>query len=390
MKIIDIKTHIVKIRYHKPEIWSLGVREGSTPLILEIFTDEGITGVGEGRSPISTSSLEFLIHNDIKPLLIGEDPFNIERISKKIFIKSGLELCDDIGVYMKSGIDIALWDIIGKKLNVPLYKLIGGKYREKVEFGYYLFRDDFNIMISDAKKAMERGFRLLKFKVGIYDAKDDVRTVKVLREALGPNVLLFCDANQAWSVGTAIKVLKQMEDYDIFAVEQPTARKDFEGQKYIRNSVNIPISINEGVYTAEDAYNIISHGCADIIATDIHRPGGIMEAKKLAGIAEAAKISVIGHSGGELDIATAAYLHFFSSTPNFIYPNDSYYYHFEDFLIKEPFKFEGPYIKVPEKPGLGIELDYSKLEKYKSKETFNPFDDREKILKSEIPIFPKY
>lgn len=283
-----------------------------------------------------------------------------------------------------------LYNGFKRNINESKLELIKEKIAWGLEFGYYLFRDNFDVMVKESKEAIERGFRLLKFKVGIYDYKDDIETVKVLREALGPDVLLFCDANHAWSIGTAIKVIKKMEDYDVFAVEQPTAREDLEGQKYIRDSVNIPISINEGVYTIEDAYNIISHGCADIIATDTHRPGGILEAKKLGGIAEAAKISVIRHSGGELGITTAAYLHFFASTPNFIYPNDSYYYHFEDYLIKKPFEFKGSYFRVPEKPGLGIELNHDKLEKYKSKETFNPFDDKEKVLKSEIPMFPKY
>ena len=127
MKITSLKMHILNIKYDKPEIWVYGVRKGSTPLIIEIKTDDGLVGYGESRAPFSTQSLKTIIENDIIPLLIGENPFDIEKIEKKLFMKTGLELCPDIGVYITSGIEMALWDLIGKKLNTPLYNLLGGK-----------------------------------------------------------------------------------------------------------------------------------------------------------------------------------------------------------------------------------------------------------------------
>lgn len=376
MKITGIETFMVSIPYKEPEEWSFGLRKGSSPLVIKIYTDEGIVGLGEAVAPFTSMSLEALIHNEIKPLLIGENPFDVERLMKK-FAGNGLVWCPDLSVFVTSGVEIALWDIIGKAVGQPVYNLLGGCYRKKVKFGLYLFAGSPEKMAKDAACWVERGIDTIKFKVGI-DPKLDIERLKAVREAVGPDVKLIVDPNQAWNPGTAINMINKMEKYDLFYVEQPVKKDDLEGMARIRKSVNVPIGANEAVFTIQDAMAVIRAGAADVIVTDIHLPGGLLECKKIAAVCEAADIPVMIHSGGELGIATAAVLQVVASTPNFVYANDTYYPQLSDDIIKPPFELVDGYMEVPDKPGLGVELDEEKVAKYKSDEYFHAFYNEEK------------
>jgi len=373
MKITNLRTIIVNIPLSKPIKWSFGIRKGTSTVIVFIETDEGITGIGETKAPYSSKVLQTAI-NEMKPILINEDPFDIERIKKKL-LATGLLWCPDYAVFVISGIEIALWDIIGKCLKKPIYELIGGKYREKVSFAAYIFIDEPKKVAEEALKYVEQGFSTIKLKVGINPEKD-IEMVKEVRNVVGNDIKIRVDANQAWSPGTAIKVIKKMEKYDLEYVEQPVHKDDIDGMKRIRMSVSTPIAVNEGVYTIQDALNFIKKEAADIIVTDIHNPGGISECKKLCAIAEAADIPVVMHSGAELGIGLATMLHIIASTSNFIYANDTHYPLLSDDIIKEKFSFKKGSLELTTNPGLGVTIDEGKLELYTKGEIYSPFMDK--------------
>lgn len=387
MKITSIETFLVSIPFKEPLNWSFGRRPGTSPLLIRVETDAGITGWGEAIGPMSSEIIKFSIENEIRQLIYGEDPFDIERILKKC-LASGFMWCPDLGVFITAGIEMALWDIMGKATGLPVCKLLGGMFRKEVEFAAYIFIDSPKKMAAKCKEFVTQGYRTMKLKIGL-DPKQDVEIVKTVREAVGPDIEIRVDANQAWSPGTSIRMIQKLKPYDIQFVEQPVRRDDMMGMRRVRMAVDVPIAVNEGVYTPSDTISVIKQEAADVIVTDIHNPGGMLECKKVCSIAEAAGIPVVMHSGAELGVATAAMIHLIASTPNFIFANDTHYHHLTDDILVEPFEFKNGLVRVPEKPGLGVEIDETKLKQYSEARTFTPFMDKEE-KPDWIPTTPRF
>jgi L-rhamnonate dehydratase len=382
MKIKDIWIGRVSVPFKKPITWGSGIRDGVNRLIVEITTDSGIKGLGE---TFHMSFTEAVLKQNIKPLIIGEDPHDIEKINRKI---------EGMGFYHHqramtaalAAVNIALMDIIAKAAGQPLYKILGGKYRDPIAMIGYMFIDQPEVMAQTAKGLIGEGFTTIKVKVGV-DEQHDIESIAAVREAIGPAVQLRVDANQAWAIGTAKRQIQKLQKYDPQYVEQPTRLDDLIGMAELRRSVSVPIAACEAAYTTYDVMNIIRHGAADVINVDPHRAGGIWQAKKICAIAESACLPVNVHSGVELGISTAALLHIACSTPNILYAIDSHYHHQADDIITEPFRYEKGTIKVPEGPGLGVELDPAKVEKYASAP---PIDLYVPLHDSWIPDKPKY
>ncbi len=371
MQITGIETFIVSVPYKIPEKWGFGVREGSSPLILKVRTDEGIVGLGETQGPLDSRSIQAIIKNQLEDLAVGEDPFDIERIKRK-FLGNGLAWFPEASGCLMAGIEMALWDIVGKKLERPVYQLLGGRVRKKIPFGAYMFLKKPKEMAKDAETYAKEGVKLLKLKVGI-DPDDDIARVGAVRKAVGAKIEIVVDANQAWSPGTAVRMIDKLSKYDLLFVEQPVGISDLDGMNWVRRRVRVPIGINEGITNASSVMAAVRREAADIIVTDVTVTGGISECKKVCVVAEAAGLPVIGHSGGELGINLAAMLHVIAATPNFIYPNDTYLGNMSDDILTEPFLFDNGFIEVPHKPGLGVELDERKVAKYCTGRIFSAF-----------------
>jgi len=374
MIIADLKTYCVSIPYKVPERWAYGLRKGSSPVIVEVITDTGLSGFGEIKAPLVSTTVEHMIQHYVGPIVIGENPFDIERIKRKV-LSRGLMFIPNIACYLIAGIEIALWDIIGKKLMQPVYRLMGGGFRHEVPFMAYLFLDEPEIMAANALNYLKQGVTTVKLKVGI-DSEEDVARVALIREKVGPKLEIVVDANQAWSPGTALRIIRRLEKYDLMYVEQPLRRDDFVGHANLRKRVNTPIGLNESVFITSDILRCIMCEAADLIVTDPIVPGGLSEAKKVCAIADAGGLPVVGHSAGELGIGLAAFLHLAASTANFIHSNDSYYDYLVDDIITKQFAITNGCIEVPDNPGLGIEIDRKKLENYSSGTFYSAYEDQ--------------
>lgn len=367
MKVTDIRTHLVTVPYIEPNALAVTTLKMGPSVIIQVFTDDGIVGLGETRGFTHNMAI---IESEIAPLVIGEDPFDIEKILLK-YLHSAPALLTDMEGACESmgGVEMALWDIIGKKLGLPVYKLIGGKFRDKVPISAFMSLKAFDEIVSDAREAVRQGYRTVKIKVG-RNQDEDVALVAKIREAVGPSIELRVDANGSWGPGTAIRQIRKMEPYDPQFIEQPVPRYDMEGLMYLRAKSRVPIAVCEGGLTLYRLSDIIRNKAADFLSTDPLRLGGILMFKKAAHMAEAAGIPVVTHVC-LLGISKAAWLHVCISTPNVMYANDilaSNGLGFRgaiDDLVDVKFNHENGFMVAPEGPGLGVILNEDSLRKYK-------------------------
>ena len=229
--------------------------------------------------------------------------------------------------------------------------------RDRMPVMYYLFRFDLDEMVRRSKKAISDGYRTIYFKVG-HDIRADIEAVEAVRDAIGNRGEIRIDANEAWAPGTAIRIIKQIEKFDVEWVEQPTPAKDIDALAHVRRAVNTPIAANQTCWTFQDVQQVLKRDAADVMVFDFYQVGGLLTYKKAIALCEASGIPVNHHCWGELGIGTAAGAHIVASSPPFLYANQSYVMIHEDDIIEGGLpKIEDGSIKVPTGPGLGVNLD---------------------------------
>lgn len=254
-------------------------------IVVKITTDTGEVGYGEAPPTAvitgdTKGSIVCAIRDFITPALKGMDIENIDGIMKK------LHSCIKKNYSAKSCVDMAVYDLYGKRFNAPLYKLLGG-YRKKFETDLTISVNPIDEMVKDSITAVKRGYRILKTKVGL-DGIKDIERIKAIRGAVGKDIKIRVDANQGWSANEAIHIISKMEDLglDIELCEQPVKAEDLEGMRAVTQSVRTPILADESVFSARDALNIIQMGAADLINIKLMKTGGIYGALKICSIAE--------------------------------------------------------------------------------------------------------
>lgn len=373
MKITDIKSTIVAVPFanwgkFEPITMWYGTRYASIHPIFWIFTDEDITGIssiGYGGAELN----QWLVMNQIKPMLIGQDPFDVEKINAKI--ARAMSMFPSA----VAAIDMALWDIIGKVCNKPLYKLWGGKLHEPIRVRYWMCTKSPEEMAEEARKAVEeRGWKAFKIKIGT-DPETDIERVKLIREAVNDNVELGFDINGGYSLSTSIRTLKKMARYNPSHFEEPVPgawpyyHGCLDNMADIRREVGIPIEAHShGPNNKEYVMALIQKRAADILHTNSCFIPGVMEGKRICAIAEAGGLIVTGQSNcAELGPQNAFNLHWITSTPAFKGSNDSSTHRLEppaSDIITKPFKTTDGTLEVPEGPGLGVELDKEKIKRF--------------------------
>jgi len=394
MKITDLKSTILSVPFQKPTFWPYGRWDGITVVAIEIETDEGIVGIGESVCQQNPAEAFKNFIDSSKPFLTGEDPFNTERIRKKIEGLGGWVYGRHFAGYALGGIDMALWDIIGKACGQPLYKLLGGLIREKGECFKFIPHDKPEAMAADAKKAVSQGYNTIYCK---YTNVEHLReAIEAIRGSIGEGPKLWIDFNGTLSPGFAVQFLREMERYCIDIAEQPVLPSNLDGMAYVKNSVSAQILAHESSWTLYEAMNVIKRDAADIISVEPRMTWGLMTTKKAAGVAEAAGMPVIMHSCAELGVATAAFLHVIASTPNFILANQCMYdWFYDDYIKGGKLQFDKGCLHVPKGPGIGVELDRDKMkqyhEKYREVGTFSIFGARpDELLTVPVPLWPTY
>ncbi len=328
-------------------------------LYYKLFTDGGVTGVGEPSPSGGAANAEYL-ERSLKPLIVGEDAFAIEKLWEKMYVGTYKIRGQNVSMAI-SGVDIALHDIAGKALGVPVYQLLGGLYRDRIRM-YASFTNRERTAVEQARmcgRMMERGYRGTKIKIAArhgFDSRPlerDRELVRQVRAAIGDKSELMVDANSGYSVHSAIRIGRFLEEQDVFMFEEPVPYTDLQGTAQVAASLDIPIAGGEQDHTRYDFQKIISAGALDIIQADVTKAGGLSECRKIAALADAADLYYTPHDTSHR-IGLAATLHLVAATPCCRYAQE---------YIEEPRKYEPwltpreGYIAVPDKPGLGIEMD---------------------------------
>ncbi len=363
MKITKIETIPFKLPYKSSLKWGLnGYLEAAENILVRIRTDEGITGVAEavprptvyGESP---ASIHYCIHNLFAPMLIGLDPAHTERIWQKL---------DTIhwNPTAKGAIDLAMYDAVAKFRNVPLWEMLGG-FSDRMPVSWMLSNNPIAHMIKEAEEMRAQGIRAFKVKVGVEPQKD-VQVIKSLRENLGPDVLIYADANNAYTVPTAINTLRKMEAYGLDFMEEPVARWDFKGLRRIAKAISIPLMGDESVTTPGDSARAIDQGIIGIISIKTTRTGYTLS-QKIATMAEMTGVSILMGTQAETDIGALASVHFGAARRHVDYPSEnSYFMNLEENLLEEPIQIEDGMMILPLKPGNGATIDEDKLKMYRT------------------------
>ncbi len=369
MKIVDIKARTVLVPLEAPLRHSTGVHpERFIRTILEIETDEGITGLGEVGGGDQRAALLRL-----KSRVVGESPFDLERIKQKTLRQ--IYYLSNARLY--AAIEIACLDIQGKAANCTVSELIGGKLRDVVPFSGYLFyrypssenpqtggETAPEEMTAWTERLIEQhGFRSVKLKCGVIAPENDVAIVRALRKRFGANFGLRVDPNAVWSRGTAVRVAKQLEEFDLEYLEDPTW--GLEGMARVREQTSIPLATNMCVTNFEHIAPAVRLNSVDIVLSDIYYWEGIRGVKSLSQICDCFRWGVSMHSGSELGITLAAMLHCAAALPNLTYDVDAHYHHLlDDVIVSGKMKYVDGAIRVPVGAGLGVELDEDKMRRY--------------------------
>ena len=377
MRITCIEATPIEVPYHRPIPMAIGTNRCASNIVLKLHTDNGIIGIGEISPLIPSYSGETqhtalsLVSEYLGPAILGENPFNIEKLTEKMDKVIIGHMC------AKAGISIALYDAVAKSLDLPVYDLLGGLYRKKIPVCFTLsWGED---LVKEALNYAKAGFKAIKVKIG-RGLKKDIQSLVEVREALGPDIPIIADVNQGYSPVMAIKLVKETEDH-IQAVEQPVPLWDIEGMVKIRQSSNIPIIADESASTPSDALKIIKMSAADMFLLKVMRSGGFRYSKNIVSIGQAAGIPSFACSMTELGIGTAANIHFAASTPTLI---DVFGFGFDgplqifggtttidiknDIVVKTPVLIDGAF-KTPNGSGLGVELNDENVNKYRNGKT---------------------
>jgi len=332
-------------------------------VLVRIHTDEGVTGVGEAPPlpPLSPESQPVIIDVQKKwlaPSLLGVDPFEIEAIWKRMdFIAPTYSMA-------KAAIDMALWDIMGKTMGMPVHRLLGGSKPEKIQNVGLIGIDKPEVVYNTAQKFVENGYNGIRLKIA---PGRDIDCVESVRDAIGENIDLRVDCNQGYIVSEAVKMIRKIEQYDIELVEQPTVWWDFNGLAKVAAAVDTPIMPHESIYLLSDVKNLIDLGAVGVLGLKTYRPwGGITGARRLLEMARVLNIPCMFHDDLELSVSLAAATQIISAYRNVITHKcelSGYPEWMGDDVTTESVRFENGYVIVPDGNGLGVELDDDKIKK---------------------------
>jgi len=378
MKITKIECMPTSSPIAKPQVLSGIVISSIKSVVIKMHTDDGIIGIAETGDCSewymgeSQDSVMHLINNIFgTKILIGEDPFNVEKIVAKM----------DYAVrgnnQAKAVIDFALHDIMGKKLGVPVYKLLGGLSNEKIELGFVIGAGNPQELVKEAREVLAAGFHSLKIKVGALTPEQDINNIKTLRETLGPDVRIMIDANAGWHYYQALETLKKMEKYDLGYCEQPLPWWDVNGLARLRQQVRIPIFADESAGELKQVMECIEKNAVDGFLIKIPKAGGYLKAQKWVTIAKAAGLPVLCGCLKGSGIESATQAHFLAATEWMSKHEHENAGLLENHGILETVKtkittdlakylpkYENGFMYAPDKPGIGIELNEEYVSKY--------------------------
>lgn len=380
MKITDLKIHVLKSQLTEPFAFSQGWVKQRSATLVEVFTDDGITGWGEafaqGLEPPEIAAA--VIEKALKPLLIGADPLDMEVLWHRMY-----HMTRDYGrkgsvISGISAIDIALWDIAGKFHQTPVYKLLGGAFRTRVQpyaTGFYRIKGqgEARRLGEEALRHFDAGFSLMKIKLG-YGVKDDVACMTEIGRAIqGKGISLMVDTNHAYGRAEALRLGRALEEYDLRWYEEPVVPEDVQGYVEMRSKLSMPIAGGENEHTLYGFRELLGAAAVDIAQPDLGSCGGLTAGRHILALAQSHGVQVNPHVWGSA-IAQAASLQFIAAIPVAHYSlyaqepileYDRSSHPFRQHLITKPLQQAGGWVEIPSGPGLGVEIDRTVLDKFR-------------------------
>ena len=388
MKIKDI--NVVPLRYSvkQPIMDSFCYVAQRGAVLVAVETDEGIVGYGEaGSYGGSLEATTAVIEKEFKPALIGEDPLLKEKLWQKLYKKFYQHGRSGIILQAIAGIDVALWDITGKYANLPVYKLLGGydpTIRVYASCGFYAEGKGIDGLVEEMNDKVSKGYTAVKMKIGRINSirtsklpilpggdvcnvtiEEDIERVAAVRKAVGDDIDILVDANSSWDTKTAINMAKELEKYNIYYIEEPVLTENLESSARLAEATSIPIAGYETAYNRFEFKDIILKKAVDILQPDVVWAGGFSECMRIASFASAYNMPIIPHNFSS-GLCSAANLHFAAAISNCdlveIDQNDN---PLRDELINNKIKPENGYVTLSDEPGLGVEIDFDVVEKYR-------------------------
>ena len=322
MKITSIKSHVLRYELDKELGYSQQYYKHRTAHLVEVETDEGITGWGECFGPGNIAlANKYIVEKVIQPLIKGDDPLKKEYIWHKVY-----NLLRDSGqkgmpIQALSGIDIALWDILAKKSNLPLYQLLGGKTNDKIPvYGYGMMlqkktvQELCELFKNEASQIKEKNFKAMKMKIGM-GPKEDLKLVSAVRDTIGSEFKLMVDANHAYNKNDALYVGKGLDEMNIYWFEEPVAPEDYDGYKELKEKLKTNIAGGEAEFTKYGWNQLLKNNCIDIAQPEVCGLGGITEYLKVSALAQSNFIPIVNHVWGSA-LSVAVNLHLLTTLPD--------------------------------------------------------------------------
>ena len=378
MKIIDVKTHVLSTPLEEPFSFSMGWVTRRSTMIVEVLTDEGVTGWGEslchGLQPPQIA--QTIVQVALKPILVGQDPGDVDVLWERMYNLTRPYGQKGAVPNAISAVDIALWDCLGRAAGKPVHKLLGGAYRTRVQpyaTGFYRVEGKSYPAdaVAEAKRHLAKGFTAMKLKTG-FGVEEDIDYILGVREGIGKGPKLMIDANHAYNVGAARRILKAIEPADIHWFEEPISPEDIDGYRELKTLTNIYLAAGENEFTKIGFREWIARRAVDILQPDLCSAGGFTECRKISALAQAWHMPIVPHVWAS-GIGLAASLQFLATIPpaplalNPIEPMleyDQSSHPFRQDLIHGAITMRDGMVDIPQTPGIGVEINREVIEKY--------------------------
>lgn len=366
MRITRVEALPVCVALKQGLLTAHGEHRVSPYVIVRVHTDQGLVGLGEATvsprwSGETSAGCVAALREFIEPALVGRDPRQITQLRRT------MDVVLKRNPFTKAAVEMALWDLVGKAAGMPVWQLLGGKVRDEIPIKLVIGAVDLGTARSLAEKYLSWGVKCLKVKVGL-NPDEDVARVRAVREVAGPDLPMTIDSNCGWDAATARQTLLRLRDVNLVLAEQPIPPGDPAALAELRRDTGLRIMADESVFTLDDAWQLTVHRAADILSIYPGKHGGLAGTCEIAHVARAAGLACALGSNLELGVGTAAMLHVAAALPDIrseIYPADAIgpFYH-EDDLLTQPLSLGPPAARVPDGPGLGVELDEEKLRRW--------------------------
>ena len=368
MKIVAVEVQSTRIRTIRAHQMAIGTTRFQENTVVKLVAEDGTFGYGESTHMVGHSQAgetpetdREIVRHKLAPATLGKNPMNQEALAQD------LERAVPGNTQTKGALIMAAYDLAGKQLGTPVSNLLGGCVREAIPLSWSLPIVDAKAAVDEAVRMVERGWRILKIKIGRPDPRDDAGVVGAVRAAVGEGVRLRADANQAYDRKTALAVARSLTPYNLDWMEQPVHRDDLEGMALLTREAAMPIMADESAKSPEVLGEIIRRRAADAISIYIIGPGGLHNSKKMAALCQASGLR--GYVGGNLEsiIGSAAGLHLAASSPAIDLGCEMCaQYLLEDDIGTRRLEMRDGALVVPDGPGLGVEVDEDKLAYYRS------------------------